>query len=109
MDIHIRMPKKVHTPTTIRVCVNEYQEDGNACCGARGGQQMRALLEQGIAECGIEIELRALECLGLWQRGPSIMLDPGSSYFLHAQPEDMPEILDLVEKFVAEVRGIRES
>jgi hypothetical protein len=37
------------------------------------------------------------------------MLDPGSSYFLNAQPEDVPEILDLVEKYIADVKVIREG
>lgn len=109
MGIHVRNPKKVNTPSTIRVCINEHQEDGSDCCGPRGGREMRDLIEKGIAERGIEIDLREIECLGLCQRGPSIMLDPGSSYFLNAQPADVPEILDLVEKFVADVKVIRAS
>ena len=109
MANHLRVPKKAPTPPIIRVCINEYQQDGGDSCGPRGGKEMRDLLEQGIRERGIDIEFRALECLGFCQRGPSIMLDPGNSYLLHAQPEDVPEILDLVEKFVADVEAVREA
>ncbi len=92
--------KKVNTPSTIRVCINKHQEDGSDCCGPRGRLEMRDLIEKDINERGIEIEFQEIECLGLCQRGPSIMLDPGSSYFLNAQHEDAPEILDLVKKLL---------
>jgi hypothetical protein len=48
MGIHVRTPKKVTTPSTIRVCINEQQEDGSDSCGARGGLEMRDLIEKGI-------------------------------------------------------------
>jgi len=102
----MRPPKKARTAPAIRVCINEYQEDGSDSCGPGGGLEIRAALEKGIEERGIEINFRAIECLGLCKRGPSIMIDPGSSYFMYAQPEDVPEILDMVEKFVADVKAL---
>mgnify|MGYP006434464621 FL=1 len=107
MEARLRKVRKAPSPATIRVCINEYQEDGSDSCGPRGGKEMRALLEKGIEERNIDIQFRALEGLGLCQRGPSVMLDPGNSFFLNAQPEDVPEILDHVEKFVAEVKALR--
>jgi NADH:ubiquinone oxidoreductase subunit E len=65
--------------------------------------------KQGIQDRRIDIQFRALQGLGLCQRGPAIMLDPGNGYFLHAQPEDVPEILDHVETFVADVKELQEG
>ena len=109
MDVHLRKVRKAQTAPTIRICVNKYQPDGSASCNGRGGQELHDLLEQGIQDRDIDIQFRALDCLGMCQRGPAIMLDPGNGYFLHAQPEDAPEILDHVESFVAEVKELRES
>ncbi|MBT7956356.1 MAG: (2Fe-2S) ferredoxin domain-containing protein [Rhodospirillaceae bacterium] len=109
MGVHLRKVREAPTPAIIRVCVNKYQPDGSANCGGRGGQEMHDLLAQGIQDRDIDIQFRALDCLGMCQRGPAIMLDPGNGYFLHAQPEDVPEILNHVETFVAEVKELRQG
>ncbi len=99
----MRLPAEARFEPVMRVCVNEIQEDGSRCCGPRGGIELAEALEAGLARRGLEIEMKRFGCLGMCTRGPSIMLYPGNSWLLRVGPEDAPDVLDVVERFIADL------
>ena len=66
------------------------------------------MLVQEIHEPRRQFDFWSIQCLGLYQLGPSIMLDHCCSYVLKAQPEDVPKFLDLLEQYVEDVKTIED-
>ncbi len=106
MEVQLRLPADALLDPVLRVCTNDFQEDGSRCCGPRGGVELAAALEAGVAERGLDIELKRFGCLGMCTRGPSIMLYPGNSWLLRVQAEDAPQVLDIVEKYLADLAAL---
>ncbi len=103
MEVKLRLPAQAKFPPVMRIRTNEFQEDGSRCCGLGGGLKLAEALEAGVAERGLEIEVKRFGCLGMCTRGPSIMLYPGNSWLLRVQPEDVPEALDVIEQFLMDM------
>jgi (2Fe-2S) ferredoxin len=106
MEVKLRLPAQARFAPAMRVCVNVFKEDGSRCCGPRGGIELADLLEAGLAARELDIELKRFGCLGMCTRGPSIMLYPGNSWLLRVQPGDVPEVLDIVERFIADLAAL---
>jgi len=79
------------------VCVNR-RPDGvpKGSCAARGGEELHALLKQGLKDAGLaEHEVRACtsSCLDVCWAGPTIAVLPDGYFYGRVQKEDLPELL----------------
>ncbi len=93
--------KQNHTnspPTSVVICVNRRFRADQPSCAARGSVEIADALERGIAERGIDILMERICCLGECTRGPNVRLVPGGSFYFGITLEDVPGLLDTLEK-----------
>ena len=86
----------------IYVCVNRRNPDVAVSCQPRGGSEVAAAVEAGVAERGLNINFREAYCLNACMHGPNIRIIPSNTRFYGVRVADVPEVLDIVEKHLAE-------
>lgn len=86
----------------IYVCVNRRNPDIAVSCEPRGGKEVAAAIEAGVAERKLNINFREAYCLNACMHGPNIRIIPSNSRFYGVRVSDVPEVLDIVEKHLAE-------
>ncbi len=92
---------------TLTLCVNVRKEDFVPSCGRRGSLELRPQLEAGLRERGMELEFQTIACLGLCDKGPNARLAPSNSWFHAIGPNDVPELLDVLESELAKLEVSR--
>lgn len=103
MDVKLRpWPEFGRRTPTVMACVNGRAPAVGPSCRPRGGDAVAAALEAAIAERGLKLRFKVVYCLSACTRGPNVMIDLCRSRFLEVQPEDVPELLDIVERHLAE-------
>lgn len=85
-------------PHTLAICVNHRFGLDKPSCGARGGTKVAAALESGIARRNINVTVERVICFGLCQKGPNLRLVPGRPFEHGVTLEDVPRILDDLER-----------
>lgn len=83
MDTGSRLP-------TVLVCVNA--RAGQASCGARGADELLALLRQRLREEAIQAVIEPAICLGRCAKGPNLRL-LGGPFFHFADAEAIESII----------------
>jgi (2Fe-2S) ferredoxin len=79
------------------VCVNERPSGGKPSCGARGGREILAALEAGLAEhpeVWAEVAVTPAGCLGPCFDGPTVVVYPEGVWYVGVRVEDVPEIVE---------------
>jgi (2Fe-2S) ferredoxin len=84
--------------TSLVVCINRRLSMDMPSCAARGSLARAEALERGVAERRIDVKVERMRCLGLCDVGPNLRLVPGGSFFSRVGAEDVPEVLDYLEK-----------
>jgi (2Fe-2S) ferredoxin len=84
--------------TTLVVCINRRMAADIPSCAARGSLERAEALERGVALRRIDVKVERLRCLGLCDVGPNLRLVPGGSFFSRVGAEDIPEVLNYLEK-----------
>lgn len=82
----------------LRVCVNFRAGDILPSCGAAGSKELAAALKEEIANRGDFIALQPVHCMGKCHIGPTLKLLPGGPFLQGAQAEDVPHLVDLLER-----------
>ena len=84
------------------VCVND-RKDGSKCCGDGLGMTLKDLLKAGVEARGWKGRVRVSHsgCMGLCARGPNVMVQPQGAWFSAVTPDDVPAILDEVQRSFA--------
>ena len=85
-------------PRALAICVNRRFGLDKPSCGERGSVAIAETLEGEIERRRIDIRLERLECLGQCAHGPSLRIIPAGRFFLEVTMDDVPEILDILEK-----------
>lgn len=91
-------PISEQRPRTLLICVNRRFGSDQPSCAARGSVAIADALEAGIRARRIDIETERLRCLGQCLRGPNLRLAPGGSFYHRVAIEDVPSVLDALEK-----------
>ncbi|MCM2322278.1 MAG: (2Fe-2S) ferredoxin domain-containing protein [Oligoflexia bacterium] len=76
------------------ICTHR-RPDG-ACCGGRGGEQLRQAVKQTVRsrpEWRERVRVNASGCLGRCEEGIAAVLYPKGQWFLRLTPESAPELL----------------
>lgn len=94
-------PARARKPA-IYVCVNRRNPEVAVSCQPRGGAEVAEAVKTGIARRGLAIEFREAYCLNACMHGPNIRIVPSNARFYGVRVEDVPEVLDTVEKHLAE-------
>ena len=94
-------PARARKPA-IYVCVNRRNPEVAVSCQPRGGAEVAEAVKSGIARRGLAIEFREAYCLNACMHGPNIRIVPSNARFYGVRVEDVPEVLDTVEKHLAE-------
>jgi len=98
--------KEEQTPYTchIFVCTND-RRGKRASCADNRSTTTYATLKQKIRENGLNGRVRVSQsgCLGQCNSGPNVMLYPQKLWFSHVAPEDVGEIVDIVNKIVKKI------
>ena len=81
------------------VCINHRVNPGQPSCAARGSRQFADLIESGIRDGKIDIELERFMCLGRCERGPNIKLVPGGHFITGVHAGNIPKIMDEIRAF----------
>lgn len=89
------MPAK---PTSLLICVNFRAATGKPSCAQRGSRDIADAMEKGVRERKIDIEVERICCFGHCEKGPNMRLAPGGDFIFGAALEDVPQILDRLEK-----------
>ena len=85
-------------PRTVLICVNRRFGTDQPSCAARGSVAIADALEAGVRARRIDIETERLRCFGQCPYGPNLRLAPGGSFFHRVSIEDVPRVLDDLEK-----------
>ena len=85
-------------PRTLLICVNLRFGSDKPSCTARGSVAIADALDAGIRTRRIDIESERLRCFGQCPHGPNLRLAPGGSFFHGVEIEDVPSVLDALEK-----------
>ena len=85
-------------PRALAICVNRRFGLDKPSCGERGSVAIAQALEREIEQRRIDVRLERLECLGQCAQGPSMRIIPAGRFFLEVTMDDVPEILDILEK-----------
>ena len=83
------------------VCENvRSADDPRGCCAARGSVAIREALKAELKRRGLagEIRANAAGCLDACADGPSVVVYPEGTWYGHVRLEDVPEIVDCLEK-----------
>ena len=86
----------------IYVCVNRLNPDMAVSCQPRGGTEVAEAIKAGLAERDLEINFREAYCLNACMHGPNIRIIPSNTRFYGVHATDVPEVLDIVEKHLAD-------
>lgn len=84
------------------VCVND-RHGARKSCADGGTPQLKEALKEELGRRGLAGRVRVSHCgcMGLCQNGPNVMLHPQGLWLSAAAPEDLGEIADRVEGFLA--------
>jgi len=93
------MAKRTHY---LFVCVNR-RADGNpkGSCAQGGSEAIHAALKEAIAQRGMHktvVRACTSSCLDLCHVGPSIAIEPDGFFYGHVKLEDVPQIVDALER-----------
>ena len=78
------------------VCENLRPDGGKPSCGARGGAELRRLIETALlADPSLwdRIRVTACGCLGPCFDGPTLVVYPEGIYYAGVAPDDIDELL----------------
>lgn len=91
----------METPRMVKliVCVNVRKGEALSC-GGQGSLALADTLEQEIAQRGLPVTLKRIECLGECKDGPNMRIAPGGSMFHHCNADTLPEVLTALEQAV---------
>ena len=84
--------------TTLVICINRRLSADMPSCAARGSVARAEALERGVEERQIDVRVERMTCLGLCDVGPNLRLVPGGAFFSRVAAEDVPEVLNYLEK-----------
>jgi (2Fe-2S) ferredoxin len=101
MLTRLRPMREGYERATLQVCINDRSRHDAVSCAPRGALRIHELLVAAIADAGLDIELRTVHCLGTCQRGPSVRLSPGDSWFWGVHAEDVPVLIELIARLLA--------
>ncbi|UWG99191.1 NADH-quinone oxidoreductase subunit NuoF [Dehalobacter sp. DCM] len=63
-------------------------------CYSSGSQTLIDLLKEGLAERNItDVDVRSTGCHGFCEQGPTVIIDPGNTFYTKVKSEDIPEII----------------
>ncbi len=85
-------------PHTFAICVNRRFGTDKPSCAARGSELIAAAMEDGIRERGIQVNMERLVCFGMCMDGPNARLIPGGAFHKGIKKEDVPMLLDELER-----------
>lgn len=99
----------------IFVCINERPDDDpRGCCAAKGSEQVRALLKDGLKARGLAKAVRAnaAGCLDACATGTTVVIYPEGIWYAGVTAADVDEIIEkhiikgeIVERLLARPRG----
>jgi len=83
----------------IYVCTNVREEEGRPACGARGSEEICALLKEEVKKRGLKGKVRAMKsgCMDFCEVGPNVMVFPDGQWHSGVKREDVPA---LIEKYL---------
>jgi (2Fe-2S) ferredoxin len=85
----------------ILICTNRRLTGQSPSCGGSDAESLALRLEQLIAERGLKIGIERGTCLGRCTDGPTLRFIPGGEFFTNLSPEQLPQLIDKLEAFVA--------
>ena len=89
-------------PPAIYVCVNRRDPSVAVSCQPRGGAEVAEAVKAGVEERGLAVNIREAYCLNACMHGPNIRVVPSNTRFYGVRVDDVPEVLDTVEKHLAD-------
>lgn len=79
------------------ICTN-LRDDGRACCGEHGTQNLRDYLKRRVKELGLAgpggIRVNTSGCLDRCEKGPVMVVYPQDVWYTFIDTEDLDEILE---------------
>ncbi|MBF0322083.1 MAG: (2Fe-2S) ferredoxin domain-containing protein [Magnetococcales bacterium] len=81
------------------VCVKERISPTNPSCGKRGGTALAEAFADELAQRHLPVKVKRILCLGECAKGPNVRIAPGGKTFHAVRIENVPEILQELERF----------
>jgi (2Fe-2S) ferredoxin len=99
------MPKQNESPYIchVFVCVND-REGKRKSCADNNSQAIRSQLKDAVNDKGWKgkVRISTSGCMGLCAKGSNVIIYPQRLWFSEVFPDDAPEIISAIERFVAE-------
>ena len=73
------------------------------CCGKRGSVALAEIIERGVSDGSIALEMERICCFNKRHIGSNMRIAPGGKFIHRVRPEDVPEILARLETTVGRV------
>jgi (2Fe-2S) ferredoxin len=78
------------------ICVNERLGYDVPSCAGRGSLAIADVIECGIRERGIALEVERIRCFGQCAQGPNMRIAPGGRFWRGVELGDVEGILDFL-------------
>lgn len=90
-----RVPFERH----LLVCTNIRPEEGRACCGRRGSEEIYKALKARVKAGGLasRVKITQTKCLGYCEIGANVAVYPENEWFSATTMDDVPA---LIERFI---------
>jgi NADH:ubiquinone oxidoreductase subunit E len=86
---------------SVAVCINRRFSTSKPSCAGRGSEAIADALESAMAEREMPVKLERIRCLGQCYKGPTVRFVPGGDFLLGQKLEDVPAILDRLQKHLS--------
>ncbi len=83
----------------IFVC-NSFRVGGEpqGVCHQKGSQNLLAMLQEEVADRGIDAMVTATSCMNICEKGPVLVIYPGEWWYTEVTEESLEAILDALEE-----------
>ncbi len=85
--------------TALIICVNRRASAHKPSCAWRGSDELADLIEQALADAGLNVPVKRVYCLGECRSGPNLRIAPSGPLFHHFSREDIPALLEALQSF----------
>ncbi|MBZ0093236.1 MAG: (2Fe-2S) ferredoxin domain-containing protein [Sulfuricellaceae bacterium] len=79
---------------TLLVCTHRRGAPNSPSCGGRGSHEILRLLQEGVRERRLALNVESIVCFGHCADGPTVRLAPGGRFWHQVQASQLAPMLD---------------
>ena len=85
---------------SVIVCTNRTFSSNKPACANSGSEALADRLEELLAEEGLAVTVRRIECFGQCAQGPNLRIAPGGRFFYQCSEKHLAEIIEELHRIM---------